>query len=372
MAQARVATLPLRVTHKPATPDTMPSGFCKHWDNVFIKANGRVPCGCDTGEPFTLGRVNLDELDFVTDILNSKMMREMRVCTMVQLKGFIDECAKCAFFKPLDLNASTDGRNPHYKELSRRDRRAGDALVRVQMRRGWPIGSIDWIDGLHIESSLPCTLRCPACMQTYDPHLLRNEGPPYFFSLKMMEAITRSLDKHDVPVRRIGFGGRGEPTLNPQLGDLIARCRAACPNAVIEMDTNSQHRFKDEYLMLDAMYCSIDGSRREAYETYRIGGNFESAIDFMRTAATRKKAIGARCAVNWKYILFDTTESIELLDEAQRLAKAIDVDELIFIITWTAGSNGKVFPPKHMTKVETVEAYLRAHPIFNRARVLYM
>ena len=147
---AQVATLPLRVAHKPFSPDTLPSGTCKHWDNVFIKANGRVPCGCDFGEPFTLGRVNLDELDFVTDVLNSQSMRDMRACTMVQFKAYIEECAKCTFFQPLDPNASTDGRNPHYKTLSRRDRRAGDELVRVQMRRGWPLGSIDWIDGLHI------------------------------------------------------------------------------------------------------------------------------------------------------------------------------------------------------------------------------
>jgi hypothetical protein len=64
-------------------------------------------------------------------------------------------------------------------------------------------------------------------------------------------------------------------------------------------------------------------------------------------------------------------KSIELLDEAQRLAAELDVTELLFIVTWTAGSNGKVFPPKQMNTVENVKAYLRSRPIFPKAWVKY-
>jgi hypothetical protein len=371
MATNLVSTAPLRFASRPVTPESLARGFCKYWDAVYIKSNGRIPCGCDAGEGFTMARADLDELDFVMDVLNAQIFRDMRVATTVHHRAFIDECEQCTFFTPFDPNANAEGRNPHFRALSKHDAKAGDQLVRVQMRRGWPHGSIDWVGNLHLESSLPCTLRCPACLQSMDPHLLRREGPPYFFSLQMLEAITRSCRKHDVPVRRIGFGGRGEPTLNPQIADLIRNSREAFPDAILEMDTNCQHQFKDEMLLLDAMYCSIDGSTPEAYATYRIGGHFESAIEFVRTAAQRKRLLRSKCNVVWKYILFDTTESMELLDKAQHLAAELDVSQLLFIITWNAGANGKVFPPKKMTTVAEVEGYLRARPIFRRTGVKY-
>jgi wyosine [tRNA(Phe)-imidazoG37] synthetase (radical SAM superfamily) len=244
-------------------------------------------------------------------------------------------------------------------------------MMRVQAERGWPLGSLDWIGNLHLEPSLPCTLRCPACLQGFDPNLLRREGPPYYVSMDVVDSIMRSVKRHDVTVRRIGFGGRGEPTLNPRLPEIARRCREACPAAIIETDTNAQHPFHDDFLLLDAIFCSIDGSTQESYETYRIGGRFEKCLKFMKAAVERKRALNSNCQIVWKYILFNTTESIELLDLAQHTAAELGIDTLWFVITWTAGTNGKVFPPRKMTTQEAVQAYLESHPIFPDTRVKY-
>jgi wyosine [tRNA(Phe)-imidazoG37] synthetase (radical SAM superfamily) len=244
-------------------------------------------------------------------------------------------------------------------------------MMRVQAERGWPLGSLDWIGNLHLEPSLPCTLRCPACLQGFDPNLLRREGPPYYVSMDVVDSIMRSVKRHDVTVRRIGFGGRGEPTLNPRLPEIARRCREACPAAIIETDTNAQHPFHDDFLLLDAIFCSIDGSTQESYETYRIGGRFEKCLKFMKAAVERRRALNSNCQIVWKYILFNTTESIELLDLAQHTAAELGIDTLWFVITWTAGTNGKVFPPQKMTTLETVQAYIESHRIFPDTRVKY-
>ena len=53
------------------------------------------------------------------------------------------------------------------------------------------------------------------------------------------------------------------------------------------------------------------------------------------------------------------------------MALDIGVDGLMFVITWMAGTSGTVFPPQKMTTRETVDAYLRANPIFPRAYAMY-
>ena len=349
----------------------IPAGFCKYWDSIFIKASGRVPCGCDHGETYTMVDTDMEAADFVPDVLNSPVFRQMRIRMALENSAFIDECRRCAFFKPIEAGYDPTGRNPFFTSLSEADRRAAVMLRSVQERRGWPLGSIDWIANLHLEPSLPCTLRCPGCKQGFDPDLLRREGLPFYFSPTVVEGIVRSCVEHDVTVRQVGFGGRGEPTLSPEFPRILRACRTAWPNAILEINTNAQHDFKDEFLLLTSLYCSIDGSTPESYATYRLGGNFEKALSFLRKATTRKRELGTRTMISWKYILFDTTESAELMDNAQRLALEMGVDELLFIITWMAGTNGKIFPPRKMKSIEAVKAYLEQSPIFPRAHVAY-
>jgi hypothetical protein len=355
----------------PGVSAAMPHGFCKYWDSIFIKASGRIPCGCDHGESHTLVDTDMEAADFVPDVLNGPVFRQMRVKMVLENRAFIEECRICAFFKPLDPEYDSTGRNPHFPALTESDRNAASYLQDVHARRGWPLGSIDSIASLHLEPSLPCTLRCPGCKQGYDADLLRREGLPFYFSPTVVASIARSCNKHGVTVRRVAFGGRGEPTLSPYTPEIIRACRRAFPTTLLESDSNAQHAFKDEFLLLDAIYCSIDGSTPESYATYRLGGSFEKAMSFLRAATKRKREIGARTHIYWKYILFNTTESVELLNNAQRMALDIGVDGLIFVITWMAGSNGKVFPPREMTTLEAVDAYLTANPIFPRNRVKY-
>ena len=348
----------------------LPRGFCKYWDGLLIKANGRIPCGSDHGEAHTIARADL-ESDFVPDVLNSPEFRTMRIRTSLDYRAYHVHCRKCAAFKPLDADFHEDQRNPRYPDLSAHDKQAERELLRVQSQRGWPLGSIDWIGNLHLEPSLPCTLRCPACLQGFDSGLLRREGPPYYFPVPVLHSILKSVRKHGVTIQRIGFGGRGEPTLNPRMPELVRVSRQACPDALIESDTNAQHPFHDDFLLLDAIFCSIDGSTQESYETYRIGGDFEKCVAFLRAAGERKRALNAKTQIVWKYILFDTTESIELLDRAQRTALELGVDVILFVITWSAGTNGKVFPARQMTTIEAVKAYWESHRIFPDVRVKY-
>jgi MoaA/NifB/PqqE/SkfB family radical SAM enzyme len=158
--------------------------------------------------------------------------------------------------------------------------------------------------------------------------------------------------------------GRGEPTLNKRFPDMIIQARKKMPQIIMSMDTNATQEFKDEYLSLDWINCSIDGSTKEAYDTYRHGGDFFRAIRFMRRAVYRKAVHESKCKIIWKYILFNTTEDIGLMNTAQKMALSLGIDELHFVVT-AVGSHDKTVTPAHsMNNFSTITEYIKANPIF--------
>jgi hypothetical protein len=70
--------------------------------------------------------------------------------------------------------------------------------------------------------------------------------------------------------------------------------------------------------------------RQSSYAKYRVRGNVELALQFMRDA--RAYAVN-KPFIEWKYILFEFNDSDEEIVEAQRLAEEIGVDSIMFIVT---------------------------------------
>jgi wyosine [tRNA(Phe)-imidazoG37] synthetase (radical SAM superfamily) len=192
------------------------------------------------------------------------------------------------------------------------------------------------------------------------------ETGPYVFPLPWFHKMLESIQRHDVRLDRIAYVGRGEPTLNRQFTDMITHARRTMPNLTMSMDTNSNQPFKDEYLQLNWMNCSIDGSDQATYGPYRRGGKFEKAVSFLQDAADRKRATGSNCQVRWKYILFDVNDSDECLNRAQQIARDIGVDELDLIITHCGSFDQSVNPSRRFTTVASVNDYIQRNNIFNK------
>jgi hypothetical protein len=163
-------------TDEPVGSDTLPRGFCKYWDGLLIKANGRIHCGSDHGESHTIVDADLETADFVADVFNGPEFRTMRIRTALDNRAFHGQCRRCAAFRPLDPDFKADRRNPHYPELSALDSHAAGRCSRRWSEDGRSAASIDWQPPSRAGSS--CTLWCPACLQGFDPGLLC-EGAAY-------------------------------------------------------------------------------------------------------------------------------------------------------------------------------------------------
>lgn len=341
---------------------------CWAWNRVYVKANGRIPCWCDSGETHTVNHSDFLKSDFITDIVNSAEMRKMRLDILESNTHYIKECKNCCC-----LITAGERKFKRYKDselandVQQQSSAAYKSLKRVNKIRKWDLGSIDKISEIQLEPSFPCNLKCPGCIHGINPSPLSTELPPYVFPLEWFKHMLDCAKKHNVEIGRIQYCGKGEPTLNKSLPNMI---KYAYDHSIAQsMDTNSNQEFNDAYLLLDKLNCSIDGSSKEAYSTYRRKGNWDKAIKFMQAAADRKRTTGATCKIRWKYILFNTTESIDQLNSAQQLAKDIGIDELDFVITACGAFDASVLPPRAMNNMEMMRAYISNNKIFGGTMV---
>lgn len=343
--------------------------YCWAWNRIYIKANGRVPCWCDSGEPYTVVHKPFEEVDFVTDIVNSEEMRAMRGKILFAQQPYIEECATCCC-----MIDNQRGHHFRYADRSKpgvtalqKSRAAAKVLQHMAKKRNWPIGSIDKIAEIQLEPSFPCNLSCPGCLQGFHPNPLSTEPGPHIFPFKWFQRILDSITKHEVQLKRIAFVGRGEPTLNKDYPEMIRLARSTLPNIIMSMDTNSNQQFKDEYLDLNWINCSIDGSDQESYAKYRVGGKIQRAIEFLRAASARKRELQSTCQIRWKFILFDTNDSNESLNRAQNLANEIGIDELDFVITHCGAHDHTVNPSQRFPTLEKLNQYLNQNKIFDKS-----
>lgn len=340
--------------------------FCWSYNRIYIKANGRVPCWCDNGETHTVVDKDFSSVDFITDIVNASEMRKMRLDILESNKQYIPECKNCSCF----LTAGNRKfKRYHDSELANDVQQQAESaykwLKNVSKTRDWPLGSIDKISEIQLESSFPCGLKCPACIHGIHPAPLSTEKPPYFFPLAWFQHMIDCANTHNVEIKRIQYCGKGEPTLNKALPEMIKYAHKC--NIAQSIDTNANQDFDNDYLLLDRINCSIDGSSKESYGTYRRKGNWDKAVHFMRTAAEAKRQFKSDCLIRWKYILFDSTESVEQLNAAQLLAKELGIDELDFVITACGSHDLSVLPPQKMNSIDIVKSYLNDNKIFPNA-----
>lgn len=337
--------------------------YCWAWNRVYVKSNGRIPCWCDSGEKHTIIHKSLEDSDFINDIVNSEQMCRMRTKILRYSMNYIKECSRCCcmvdhtrgehsrFIKQADNNINNKIRNA----LS---------ILDNNIKKGMKDGAIDNIKEIQIEPALPCNLRCPGCMQSKVKNILDTEAKPYILPLDWFKMMILSCVHNDVSVEKITFVGRGEPTLCHQLPDMIGYCRDKI-DTFMSMDTNCTQPFYRSYADLDNINCSIDGATNESYAKYRIGGNLDKTIQFMQQCVNAN----GRCKVTWKYILFDTNDSIEEMNLAQQIAKSIGVDDLKFIVTNFAGGN--VTPSKKFINTLQVDNYINSNKIFENCTTSY-
>jgi len=131
---------------------------------------------------------------------------------------------------------------------------------------------------LLVEPVSACNLRCPFCHQI-DDDFTSNQQMMGNMDLNLFKKIVD--EAHDGGTQAFTLTCRGEPTLHPQIGEMIEYCS----NKFIELKMNTNGTRLNEKLIhqilksgMTELVFSVDSHYKEEFESLRVGANFESVV----------------------------------------------------------------------------------------------
>jgi MoaA/NifB/PqqE/SkfB family radical SAM enzyme len=181
------------------------------------------------------------------------------------------------------------------------------------------------VNGLHIELTNKCTLKCPRCARTT---FIDKFGTRPWKNYEIdKETLLSFLDIDLTNVTVNLCGNYGDPIYHNDAIGIVKSLKLK--NARIFLTTNGSYKSKswwesltNELTSNDMIVFSIDGIP-DNFTQYRINANWESIETAIKTVAASK------VQSSWKYIPFSFNENN--IDQARHIARDLGVNE--FIVT---------------------------------------
>lgn len=177
-----------------------------------------------------------------------------------------------------------------------------------------------------IETTNFCNLHCPECPVGINKSLKANK---LTFDTVLYKKLIEELKP---TLLHVILYFQGEPFLSNQLIELIKYTHLAR----IYSSTSTNGQFLTDNVAreivlsgLDKLIVSIDGTTQEVYQTYRVGGNLQKAIDGIKSIIRWKKELKSITPlVEVQFLVLKTNE--HQLNEMKKLASSLFVDRLTF------------------------------------------
>jgi len=223
--------------------------------------------------------------------------------------------------------------NPNYHTIG------GESVIRskdprfLEYRRKWEEWPKTFTVGefplhLDIEATCLCNLQCPFCATSYEPI-----GGKGFMSFDTFKKIIDEGAEHGLCAIKLNSGGRGEPMLNKSLPEMVAYAKS---KGVMDVyfNTNATLLTREigEKLIqagLDRISISLEGTKAEVYEKYRVGASFEKVLNNIKEFIKLKIEMNAEKPL-LRIQAVALPELIPALNEYKEFWQKI-VDEVAFI-----------------------------------------
>ncbi|MFN8207429.1 MAG: radical SAM/SPASM domain-containing protein [Bacteroidales bacterium] len=200
-------------------------------------------------------------------------------------------------------------------------------LLRISFRFSQVSGRV-WHAGLpfalSVEPTTQCTLRCPEC-PVGAGILQRARGT-------MDLGFFRSLvDEVSGTVFWMNLYFQGEPLLHARLPEIIAHADKMHIYTVLSTNAQQLDSEMAEKLVksgLSRIIISLDGAKRESYEQYRRGGNFEQVLEGTRLLVAARRKLRSRIPfIQVQCLVFSHNE--QEIKSVRQLALDLGADQLV-------------------------------------------
>jgi molybdenum cofactor biosynthesis enzyme MoaA len=268
---------------------------CRILRHVTLKADGHLGCDDSVGYGIDLGRVSLAARWRLRDVLEGPVYRHVRSSFLAGRVPWPGVCEGC-------------------------DLLSGGAE---------PNDTLDRHLELLVEPTLACSLHCACCLRR---QIIAGGRSTDALDPALLERLVVSCRDDGIVVDNVHYIGWGEPLMHGDFRRLFEIVKDAAPDADQMVTTAANVDFCSTVgnAALDRLVVSCDGANAAAYARYRRGGDFDTAVRFMRDA---KRYGHTGVFIEWKYILFEHNDSDADIRQAQDLAEDIGVDGLVFIVT---------------------------------------
>jgi MoaA/NifB/PqqE/SkfB family radical SAM enzyme len=176
---------------------------------------------------------------------------------------------------------------------------------------------------LLLEPLYYCNLECPLCDRQVYPNVRKGDA-----GMMSLELYDRILDEVGPYLFQCQIFGQGEPLMNWKLTrEIIARTHARNIFTMISTNATLITPQKAKELVasdLDHLVVAIDGVTQGPYETYRVGGKVQAALDGLRlVVAARSELPGSRMAIEWQYLTH--SRNLHEVEPARRMAAELGI-----------------------------------------------
>jgi len=200
----------------------------------------------------------------------------------------------------------------------------------------------DFPKGIMIENSVACNYKCVGC----DParkrlFLARNK-----FKMSLDDVTKVSETCKSIGINHIYYHNLSEPFSSNTILEELQLIRTYLPSVFISVSTNAGLINTDEKrkaaLLMDEVYCSIDGGSQESAQIYQVNIKFSEVIENVKNLIKLRNQNNSNTKIIWKYVTFPWNDSEIEIKKAISIAKEIECDNIYFNVG-VCGSNPSEF-----------------------------
>ncbi len=200
----------------------------------------------------------------------------------------------------------------------------------------------DYPPNIQIEPTSICNFRCVMCYQADKSFSGKSNG---FMGHMSIDLYKKIIDEIEGKIEAVTLASRGEPTLNPDIIDMVKYSK----NKFLGFKINTNASMLNENLiknLLDANFAeivfSVDATDKGTYEKIRINGNYDKIFKNLELFSKIKKSDFPNTNTITKISGVKIKEDQNINEMKSKVGEYVDIVQLVDYTPWENSYNNPI------------------------------